>query len=147
MKKVIFFIGLIVFVLFTKISAYTLKNYPNPFSPSKGEKTKIEMKIDLSTEFVSYPEISIYTISGELVFKWSHYPQWNDKIYSYEYNKWIWSGENWKIYDDGFYFIWDGKNMDGKIIAPGLYVYVYSDRSGLGMRKMKRGIRKITVVK
>jgi len=78
--------------------------FPQPFNPS----LQLELRIPYPFSDESNPSVSILRISGDLV------------------NKVTGSG-NLIQYLRGTYFIWNGKDRNGKTVASGIYIYVVTD--------------------
>lgn len=76
--------------------------FPQPFNPSR----QIE-NIPIPSDILS-PTIDIFDISGKLV-------------------KRIGNEANVVVYPNGKYFLWDGRDNNGKILNDGIYIYVVTD--------------------
>ncbi len=89
--------------------------YPNPFDLSKGQKVTIKYLVPQGKE-VNWLKISIYSLSGEL-------------IYEFPEDKTTLQG------GFGYYYEWDGKNHAGKTCSRGIYIVLF--KSNLGITKTK----------
>ncbi len=91
--------------------------YPQPFNPSLQQ----ELKIPYPFSDENSPSLSILKISGELVSKLD-------------------GDNNIAQYLGGKYFVWNGKDRNGKTVSSGIYIYVVTDG-------VKSAVGKIAVVK
>lgn len=108
--------GLVPFILSQSLVAKNDLVFPQPFNPSNQE-----LKIPYPFQNMSNPSLSIYSVSGELL----------DNL----------NGDsNLAYYLRGRYFVWNGRDRNGKTVASGVYIYVLTDGS-------KSVIGKIAVVR
>ena len=84
--------------------------YPNPFIPSEGHENIIFEGLNENAK------IYIYSLDGELVFETED--------------------ANIVYYGEGYRFIWDGKNKNGKALASGVYLYVIDNGNELDKGKI-----------
>ncbi len=108
--------GLVPFILGETLAAKNDVVFPQPFNPSLQK-----LKIPYPFSDIINASLSIYGISGDLI------------------NKFI-GDSNIAYYLHGKYFLWDGRDRNGKTVGSGVYIYILTDGS-------KSVVGKIAVVR
>ncbi|MCX7716762.1 MAG: hypothetical protein N2Z73_05030 [Endomicrobia bacterium] len=88
--------------------------FPNPFKAGETSYTTLKYFVP-QQQTVSSLKISIYNITGELVYE---FPEYTNLSGGYAY-----------------YYAWDGKNQSGNLCSRGVYIVVF--KSNLGVAKTK----------
>jgi hypothetical protein len=109
--------GLVSSITSENLAAKNDAVYPQPFNPSLQQ----ELKIPYPFSDENSPSLSILKISGELVRKLD-------------------GNNNIAQYVGGKYFVWNGRDRNGKTVSSGIYIYVVTDG-------VKSAVGKIAVVK
>ena len=104
--------GLVPFILSQALAARGDVVFPQPFNPAFQE-----VKIPYPFQDANTPSLYVYSVSGELLNTLS-----GDSYLAY--------------YLRGRYFLWDGRESDGKTVASGIYIYVLTDGSRSVMGKI-----------